>query len=114
MLAPARSLGSDPRWEVVYRLATGSAAWWDSINDGRIALRTDSGIIRALFSSGTDGRGTLDTCKFENSWGQTLSEAIYSDQGIGERQYRVGRQVAYLYALDGLRRTLIEAAIGRV
>ena len=113
MLAPARSLAADSRWEVVYRLTTGSAGWWDSVNDGRIALRIDSGIIKALYSSGADGKGTLDSCKFEDAWGQTLSERLWSDRGIGEKQYRIGRQVAYLYALDGSRSTLIEAAIGR-
>ena len=113
MLAPAKSLAADSRWEVVYRLTTGSAAWWDSINDGRTALRTDSGIIKALYSSGTDVRGTVDTCKFEDAWGQTLSERLWSVRGIGDKQYKLGRQVAYLYALEGSRRTLVEAAIGR-
>ncbi len=113
MLAPAKSLAADSRWEVVYRLTTGAASWWESINDGRIALRTDSGIIKAVYSSGTDGRGTLDSCKFEDAWGQTLNERLWSDRDIGDKQYKLGRQVAYLYALDGSRRVLLEAAIGR-
>jgi len=113
LLAAAKSLGADPRWGVVYRLTTGAASWWDSINDGRIVLRTDSGIIKAVYSSGADGRGTLDSCKFEDAWGQTLNERIYSDRGIGDKQYKLGRQVAYLYAIDGARRVLVEAAIGR-
>ena len=116
MLATARSLGADPRWEVVYRLSSGPADWWESINDGRIAVRVDSGIIRALYSAGTDGRGTLDSLKFEDSWGATREEKIHSDQGAGLRQYKLGRQVAFLYALDPSkdpRGVLIEAAIGR-
>jgi hypothetical protein len=120
LLAPAKSLGADPRWEVVYRLSTGSAAWWDSLNDGRIPLRTDSGIIKALYSSGADGKGTLDSCKFEDAWGHTLEETLYSDRGIAEKQYKLGRQVAFLYApadpqdaRRGSRGIVIEAAVGR-
>ena len=121
MLAPARSLGADPRWQVVYRLSTGPADWWERINSGRIALRIDSGIIRALYSSGADGKGTLDSCRFENTWGESLDERIYSDGGDGAKRYKLGRQVAFLYAMDasqdsraGSRGIVIEAAIGHL
>ncbi|WP_251373787.1 hypothetical protein [Janthinobacterium sp. JC611] len=82
-----------------------SAAWWESINAGRIQTQTVTGSIERTYFAGQDSRrgDQVNSFTLRLADGSTVEESIYTHRRQDIELFVAGATVTMVYALDELK-----------
>ncbi|MBR7959742.1 hypothetical protein [Burkholderia latens] len=81
----------------------GSTEWWTSIQEGRMPLLYQIGVIRRAFVAGQDKNVPNNTIDIQLDDGSLCTSGIYVNNKIDAELFKPGRRVGIVYALDELK-----------